>query len=209
MILVLAVVFGASIVVEDFEKQTGNLMFPNSTKFRLLVGRTVAALILGSICLTFFYLLVGLDTLRNYSTLPVEFYYSYFSAELYFIMLLSFTIFFSSFSRSTSLVIILVVLLVLIVFTILERIIPILGYEGEPLFILTYFASIITSILAYPSQRYRVGALDVRRAAGAGLGRQFTFWLTPDPLGALIFLVGYTILFLVLGYILFERRQVQ
>ena len=209
MILVLAVVFGASIIVEDFEKQTGNLMFPNSTKFRLLTGRTIAAFILGSICLIFYYLLIGLDTFRNYSTLPVEFYYSFFWAELYFLMLLSFTIFFSSFSRSSSLVIILVVLLILIVFTIIERLIPILGYEGEPLFILTYFSNIITSILAFPAQRSRIATLDVRRASGSGTGRTFTFWATPDPLGALIFMVGYSVIFLVLGYLLFERRQVQ
>lgn len=209
MILVLAVVFGASTIVEDFEKQTGNLMFPNSTKLRLLIGRTTAAFILGSVCLILFYTLIGLDTLRNYSTLPVEFFYSFFWAELYFLMLLAFTIFFSSFSRSTALVIILVVLLILIVFTILERLIPILGYEGEPLFIISYFSSIITSILAFPAQRYRIGALDVRRAAGSGSGRQFTFWLTPDPLGALIFMVGYTVVFLVLAYFLYEHRQVQ
>ena len=210
MILVLAVVFGASIIVEDFEKQTGNLMFPNSTKLRLLTGRTIAAFILGSICLTFYYLLIGLDTFffRNYS-LPVEFYYSFFWAELYFLMLLSFTIFFSSFSRSSSLVIILVVLLILIVFTIIERLIPILGYEGEPLFILTYFSNIVTSILAYPAQRSRLVTFEGRRSAGSGVGRQFTFWSTPDPLGALLFMVGYTVIFLVLGYFLFERRQVQ
>ena len=209
MILVLAVVFGASIIVEDFEKQTGNLMFPNSTKLRLLTGRTIAAFILGSMCIIFYYLLIGLDTFRSYSSLPVEFYYSFFWAELYFLMLLSFTIFFSSFSRSTSLVIILMVLLVLIVFTILERVISILGYQDEPFFILTYFSEIITYILQYSSQRSSVGGLDVRRASGSGAGRQFTFWNSPDPLGALIFMVGYSILFFVLAYILFERRQVQ
>ena len=208
MILVLAVVFGASTVVEDFEKQTGNLMFPNSTKIRLLAGRTIAAFILGSICIILYYLLIGLDTFRNYNTLPVEFYYSFFWAELYFLMLLSFTIFFSSFSRSSALVIILVVLLILIVFTIVMRLIAFAGYEGEPLFILPYFASIITEILTYPVSRKLTLRLDIRRSEGAA-GRTFTNWLTPDPTTALIFMLGYTIVFLGLSYFLFERRQVQ
>lgn len=210
MILILAVVFGSSLIVEDFEKQTGNLMFPNSTKLRLLVGRTIAAFILGSICIIFYYLLIALDTtlVRSYS-LPIEFFYSFFWAELYFLMMLSFTIFFSSFSRSTSLVIILVVLLALIVFTILERLIPFLGYNGEPLFILTYFSEIITYILEYSSTRSKVITFEGRRVAGSGAGRKFTLWSSPDPTGALLFMVVYTIIFLALAYYLFERRQVQ
>ena len=208
MILVLAVVFGSSIIVEDFEKQTGNIMFPNSTKFRLLTGRTIAAFILGSVCLILYYLLIGLDTFRNYNTLPVEFYYSFFWAELYFLMLLSFTIFFSSFSRSSALVIIIVVLLILIAFNIIGRLIEFAGYNGEPLFVLSYFASIITEILTYPATRSSILNLDIRRRSGAS-GIKFTHWLTPEPITALGFMVGYTVVFLVLSYFLFEGRQVQ
>ena len=208
MILILAVVFGASTVVEDFEKQTGNLVFPNSTKFRLLTGRTISAIILGSASIVLYYALVGLDTYWRYSSLPPEFVYSFFWAEIYFIMLLSFTIFVSSLSRSTSLTIILVILFLLILSNILIRLIAFAGYVDEPLFILTYFGNIVTEILTYPATRKVTRDLEIRTSNGGG-GRTFVSWLTPDPTGALLFMVGYSVVFLVLAYIFFERRQVE
>ena len=208
MILVLAVVFGASIIVEDFEKQTGNLVFPNSTKFRLLAGRTISAFILGSLSIILYYALIGLDTYWRYSALPIEYLYSFFWAELYFFMLLSFVILVSSLSRSSSLTIILVILLVLVFFTIIERLMSFAGYTDEPLFILSYFGNIITQILTYPASRKVTANLDFRGTTG-GVRRSFVSWLTPDPLGALLFMVGYSVVFLILGYLFFERRQVE
>ncbi len=211
--LLLAIVFGSSLLVEDFQNTTGNLLFPNTTKFRLLIGRTLSSFVLGSISLFLFYFLIAFDVMFEYSSLtivPMEFWYSLFWCLLYYFMLLSLTIFFSSFSRSTAIVIVLVVLLILVVSMIFRVFIVLTGYSQEPIFIITYFGDIINEILSYPQQRSRTSTLRfLDRFSKAGSSRTITTWYTPSPIEALIFMVGYSLVFLVLAYFIYERRQVQ
>ena len=211
MILALAILYGSSTLVEDFENQTGNLMFPNITKFRLLVARFTSGFVLVSISLIVYYFFIILDTMYEYglSRVPIELYYSLIWALLYYVTLLSLTVFFSSFSKSTSTVVILLVLFVLVVSNILSTVLAIAGYTGEPFFNITYFGNIITQILNFPASRSVTQPLNYIHIKVKGKELTFTQWLTPSPIEALIFMVGYSGIFLIVSYFLFERRDAQ
>lgn len=222
MILILAILYGSSILVEDFENQTGNLMFPNTTKFRLLVARFTTGFVLGGIGLILYYFLITLDTIFEYGFSQlynnnnlINLVYSLFWALLYYFMLLSLTMLFSSFSKSTSIAIVLIVIFVLILSNILRVFVAYAGYTGEPFFVLTYFGEIITQILAFPSIRYRDISLGFRSVVTGGSGKEhainrtFKSWITPTPIEAFLFMVGYSVIFLLASYIIYERRQVQ
>ena len=70
IILIIASTFGGSIIAEDFEKQTGNLLFPKITKDRLLFGRLVARYIYAALAVTFYYVLVAITTFIKYDGIP-------------------------------------------------------------------------------------------------------------------------------------------
>lgn len=211
MIFVLAILYGSSAIVEDFENQTGNLIFPNITKFRLLVARFTSGCVSGSISLILFYFLITLDAIYEYGLfhVPIELFYSLFWALLYYFTLLSLAILFSSFSKSTSIVIILLVLFVFVVSNILNIILALAGYNGEPFFVITYFGNIITEILNYPASRSVSQPLNYIHINLNGKELSFTQWLTPSPIEALIFMVGYSVIFLIVSYYFYERREVQ
>ena len=71
LILITAILFGGSIIVEDFEKQTGNLLFPKIERGRLLIGRYIARFAYGCISLAVYYAEIALLTYINYKTVPV------------------------------------------------------------------------------------------------------------------------------------------
>ena len=155
MVFVLAAAYGASIITEDYEKQTGNLVFPNTTKFRLLSGRFTAALVLGMLSLIVYYVLIAVDVFFRYNQVPIptELWVSLGWAILYLFLLLSFVTFVSSFMRSTALVIILAFVFVLVVSVVARRLIIFTGYTGEPYFIISYFGDIISNSLDMPATR--------------------------------------------------------
>ena len=62
MVILSAAGFAGSIIAEDFHKQTGNLIFPKISKTRLLIGRVISRYGLNAICVTFYYILIGLMT---------------------------------------------------------------------------------------------------------------------------------------------------
>lgn len=211
MILILAILFGSSIIVEDFEHQTGNLIFPNVTKFRLMTSRVIAGFALGSVSLVSYYFLIALDVMYEYglSHIPLELFYSLFWALMYYFTILSFTVLFSSFARSTSVVIILLLVFVLVVLNIVSVLVAFAGYTGEPIYNITYFGNIITQILTYPISRSVSQPLSYIHVKIDHKEVNFTQWLTPSPIEALIFMLGYSAIFLIISFYLYERRQIQ
>ena len=209
MILILAILYGSSIIVEDYEHQTGNLMFPNVTKFRLMIGRVTSGFVLGSVSLITFYFLITLDVIFEYglSHVPIELFYSLFWALLYYFTLLSFTVFFSSFAKSTSTVIVLLLVFVLVVLSIVTIVFVFAGYTGEPFYNITYFGNIIYQILTYPASRSVSQPLNFIHVKINQKEVTFTQWLTPSPIEALVFMLGYSFIFLFIGYYFFEKRQ--
>ena len=124
-------------------------------------------------------------------------------------MILSLTVFFSSFSKSSSIAIILMLLFILVVTNILNLVSAIARYSGEPFFILTYFSAIITEILTYPTSRSVIQPLSFVHVKINGQELSFTQWITPSPIEALVFMVAYSLIFLIISFFFYERRQVQ
>jgi len=204
LIIISASLFGGSIIVEDFKKQTGNLLFPKISKTRLLIGRLTSRYTLNAICVSIYYVLAGIVTFAKYSEIPINLWASLGWALLYTFTILTFVTFMSSIMRSTSATIIVSILFLLIVFNIITMILRFAGVTMEPLFILTYYQGIISGSLAMPNPRY---ADMFMPTPGGGDPVAFSVWLTPTEPAALIGMLIYASLFLVFAYLIYQRRQ--
>jgi len=204
LIIISASLFGGSIIVEDFKKQTGNLLFPKISKTRLLIGRLTSRYTLNAICVIFYYVLIGTVSFIKYTEIPINLWVSLGWALLYTFTILTFVTFMSSIMRSTSATIIVSILFLLIVFHIITMILRFAGLTMEPLFLLTYYEGIISGSLSMPNPRY---AEIMRPTPGGGEPVTFTQWLTPTEPAALIGMVIYATVFLILVYFIYQRRQ--
>ncbi len=204
LIIISASLFGGSIIVEDFKKQTGNLLFPKISKTRLLIGRLTSRYTLNAICVSFYYILISIVTYTKYSEIPITLWASLGWALLYTFTILTFVTFMSSIMRSTSATIIVSILFLLIVFNIVMMILRFAGLTMEPLFLLTYYEGIISGSLSMPNPRF---AEIMMPTPGGGDPVLFTQWLTPTEPAALIGMLIYASLFLVLAYLIYQRRQ--
>ncbi|MBY8999631.1 MAG: ABC transporter permease subunit [Candidatus Heimdallarchaeota archaeon] len=204
-ILIIATMFGGNIIALDYDKQTGNLLFPKITKGRLFVGRLIARYLLSVFAVIFYYILVVIVAAFKYTDLPVETWASLGWALLYTFLVLSLVIFFSSFMKKTSTVIVVSLVMVLLVFNLGSTILTITGVEIEPLFILTYYSNIITQSFAMPTDRFVEGFLG---GPHPGVDAPTIMqWITPSIGGAIIGMVIYSAILLVAAYFLFRRRQ--
>lgn len=200
---IIGAAFGGSLIATDFEKQTGNLLFPKISRDRLLLGRVVGNYALTAACVGAYYVLVAGFTMVTYEgTVPRELAWSFGWALLYTLAILSFVTFFSSFMRSTSFTLVVSLLLLLIVFDIVASLVSLL-VGWEPLFILTYYANILTSAMDMPEERLLEQVVPISE------GQTFSIrmWLTPSVTGALVGMLVYTSICLVGAYLLFKRRQ--
>ena len=207
LIIISAAMLGGSIIVEDFKKQTGNLLFPKISKTRLLIGRLTARYFLNAICVCFYYILIGSLTLIKYNELPIELWSSMGWALLYTFMLLTFVTFMSSIMRSTSATIIVSILFYLIVFNMITMILSFAGLTIEPLFMLTYYEGIITGSLSMPDPRYSEIRMPTPGQGGGGHFATFTQWITPTEPAAFIGMLIYASVFLAFAYFIYKRKQ--
>ncbi len=203
LIIISVSLFGGSIIVEDFKKQTGNLLFPKISKTRLLIGRLTSRYTLNAICIGFYYVLISILTFVKYNEIPINLLASLGWALLYTFTILTFVTFMSSIMRSTAATIIVSILFLLIVFNIVTMILSFAGLTMEPLFLLTYYEGIITGSLSMPNPRYT----EIRMQQHGGEFTTFTQWLTPTEPAALIGMLIYISIFLTLTYFLYKRRQ--
>ena len=205
LVLVIAVTLGSSIISEDYQKDTGNLIFPKTTKARLLIGRIIARFIYSIVAVTSYYILVGITTLIYYGTISSLFFASWGWALLYTFAVFSVVVFFSSFMKSNAGTIILSILLMLLVFNLSEQILRMTGVELEPLFILTYYSNIISQIFDMPTERY--AEINFGGAPGRGEGITVYQWVTPSITGAVLGMLIYSVILISISYIIFRYRQ--
>ncbi|MHA1719177.1 MAG: ABC transporter permease [Promethearchaeota archaeon] len=206
LILIIASTFGGSIIAEDFDKQTGNLLFPKITKDRLLVGRIIARYIYAIGAVFFYYILIAITTFIKYEAVPKIVWGSMGWAFLYTFALLSFVTLFSSFMKRTSSATITSILIILIVFQLLSMILMFTGVKVEPLFILTYYANIITSWFNMPADDKRFSEISFNRGPASD-GNTYRQWITPSATGAIIGMLVYSAICLIIAYLVFRRRQ--
>ena len=207
LILIITTTFGGSIIAEDFEKQTGNLLFPKITKDRLLVGRFIARYLYSAGAVIFYYVLVAITTFIKYNVIPKIIWGSLGWALLYTFALLSFTTFFSSIMKRSSTAMISTILIVLIVFQLLTMLIMYAGITVEPFFMLTYYESIITRWFNMPNADERFVELSFDRGPLSDSGASYMQWITPSATGAIIGMLVYSAICLIIAYVVFRRRQ--
>ncbi|MHA1776798.1 MAG: hypothetical protein DRO88_03270 [Promethearchaeia archaeon] len=198
-ILILAVSYGSNMLVVDFQERTGNLLFPKISKSRLFIGRYLSGLIQGGIILVFYYWLVVIPVFLEFDVIPLSFWKSLGFAVLYYIALLSFSIFFSSIVKRSSGAVITTLLLIIIAFPIINSIFS-LSTSVEPLFLLDYYGNIISNILNMPDQRFI--KLDIE-------GLTIYTWFTPSESAALIGLIIYIFIFTIIAYLIYRFRQIE
>lgn len=207
MAILSAAGFAGSIIVEDFHKQTGNLIFPKISKTRLLIGRVISRYGLNAICVTFYYILIGLMTFIKYGEIPIVLWGSLGWALIYTFMIFSFVTLLSSIMKSTAITIIVSILFLLIVFNMINMILRFAGVEGEPFYILTYYEGIIANSMAMPDPRYSEINMPTGPGGGGGEFATFINWVTPTEIAALIGMLIYISVFICLTYFLYKRRQ--
>ena len=206
LILITAILFGGSIIVEDFEKQTGNLLFPKIERSRLLIGRYIARFSLASLSLILYYIEIAFLTYINYEIVPAIMWESLGWTILYLHLVLSFVVLMSALLNRIATAQVASLLFLLMVFNIITQILMYSQSTIEPLFILTYYGNIITAWFNMPDPRYR----EIPRIPGPlGNGIKFYSWATPSALDAIIGMILYSTILLVLSYILYRRKQVK
>ena len=210
IILICAASYGGSIIVVDFEKQTGNLLFPKITRNKMFLGRFIANYLMNAIIVLFYYALVSFATLYQYQTVPTSLWASMGWALLYTLAVLSLVTFFSSIMKSTAAATVTSILLLLILFSIIESILSIFS-AVEPLFLLTYYARIITQCFNMPAvdERSTTIPLITGEEAGTDMDLNMTMWSTPSHMGALLGMFIYSAVLIFFSFVFFRRRELK
>ena len=203
LIIISTATFGGGIIAEDFQKQTGNLLFPKISKSRLLIGRIISRYALNSILIVFYYIIIGITTNYKYGEIPDTYINSMSWALLYTFMVFTFVIFMSSINKSKSAAIIISIILFLIAFNIIETVLMVTRTGIEPLFIPTYYENIIEASLDMPDPRFE----DISFGPPSEDNPEFKRWLTPSISAALIGMLLFSAVQLTAAYLFYKRRQ--
>ena len=202
LIYISASSYGGSAIAADFEKQTGNLLFPKISKDRLIIGRSIGLYLMNAFVVLYYYLLIAITTFIKYDALPKEIWQSLGWALLFTFTVLSFVIFLSSFMKSTAAAVVFAIMLFLIIFSIITQIMWITTTK-EPIWIITYYGSIILQSVDMPDPRYTDIPIPISETESLTM----RMWLTPAANYALGGMIIYGVISLVLAYFIFKRRQ--
>jgi ABC-type transport system involved in multi-copper enzyme maturation permease subunit len=192
--------FFSGIICTEYKKKTGLTLLPLIDKHNLIIGKYIANYILVIGIAVIQYFLMALLNFYFYAEpIPPSLFLSFGYLALYVLALASVITFLSSFMPSSSPVIIIIIALLLFGFSIIDVFVKPTGIE--PLYSLTYLYNIISNII-YPEfstmERYSEYTQD---------NITHRIWSFPSAEGALIVLTLYAIVFFLLGYLLFKRRQ--
>jgi len=103
--------------------------------------------------------------------------------------------------KSTAGAVVISLILNMIVFSIVQSVLSLFS-TIEPLFILPYYATIITACFNMPEgDRFQILTIT------EGIDLEMTLWITPDPPRALIGTAIFTFIFLLSAYLIFRNRQ--
>jgi len=192
--------FFSGIICAEYKKKTGLTLLPLIDKHNLIIGKYIANYILVIGIAAIQYFLMALLTFYFYAEpIPPALFLSFGYLALYILALASVTTFLSSFMPSAGSVLIIVIALILFGFSIIDVFVK--PTSIEPLYSLPYLYNIISNII-YPEfstmERYYEYTLDQI---------PHRVWSFPSAEGALIALTLYAIIFFLIGYLLFKRRQ--
>jgi ABC-type transport system involved in multi-copper enzyme maturation permease subunit len=207
LIYISASTFAGSLIVVDFEKQTGNMIFPIIARNRLLIGRVLSVVFMNGLCVLLFYITIGIITYVKYDEIPEILWTSMGWAELYTLTIIAFVTFFSSVMKTTAGAVVVSIILLIMVFNLVLEIGMLLTKE-EPIYLLTYYAYIITYILDMPEERFQEMNIPLGTEQEV-LPESITLyqWLTPDQVGAFWGMIIYMAILFFLSYVFFRKKN--
>ncbi|MEM0145678.1 MAG: ABC transporter permease [Conexivisphaerales archaeon] len=199
IVILSGIFFGGDAISGEFQNKTGYFIVGNPIRrSSIYAGKWLAAFVASFIVLIVF---LGITVLNNFYyfglNLPYQFLESFLFTLLYLISVLGLTFFFSSLFKSSSVAILTTVVLMLFAFSLIQELIDAFVHV-EPWFLITYGAGIIGNILTVPYPSHilttHFGHVVV------------TSYAVTVPEGIAI-LVAYFAVTVILGLVLFERKE--
>ncbi|MHA2298509.1 MAG: hypothetical protein ACXAEU_06780 [Candidatus Hodarchaeales archaeon] len=201
LVIISSIAYSSSIVVRDFERPTGNIIFPKIPRTRLLTGRLIATVVMVVIVFGSYYLTATVVIQAVNGQVPGELLHSFAYTLLYSVLLLSFVTCLSSYLKSTPTVIIAGLLSLLILCPILEALLMIFQSDIEPLLVLTYYSRPITAVFSGMTGESNFDIVQVEID-----GIAMKTWISPTPVGTLAGVIIFSVIFIIISYFRTERR---
>jgi ABC-type transport system involved in multi-copper enzyme maturation permease subunit len=196
MVILSIGIFFSSIICSEYQRKTGLTIFPLINKTQLIIGKYIANYILvigiGAIYFSF----MGIFNYYFYGG-PILYtiFISFSFLALYLLALASFTTFLSSFMPSNLPVFAIITGFLLLGSLVIDPVLRTLGANLEPFYSISYLYNIVSYTL-YPNFS------SIERYYERG-----NIWMFPSAEGAIIMLTIYAIVFFLLAYLIFRRRQ--
>ncbi len=210
VIILSAVFFGGDAISGEFQNKTGYFLIGNPIRrSAIYIGKWLAALMASLAILGVFALITIGNGLYYFglSGLPSQFLEALLFSIFYMVSALGLTFFFSSMFKSSTVAILTTVILLLFAFSLIQALVTNLAHV-EPWFIITYGAQIISNVLMNPYPPH-VSTTSVHSAAGSIASSKAISITTYNAsiFEGLMILAAYFLVTIIIGPILFERKE--
>lgn len=196
-VLLSGIFYGADAISAEFQNRTGYYLIPNPVnRSSVFLGKFLAAFVASAITVAVFAAITVADASIYFgANIPIELAESFLFTIIYILPMLGVAFFFSSVFKNNSYSILVSVIVLWIGFSyLLPLIVTLTG--SEPWYLLSYGGQIIGNVVrpsGYPAHVTLAGGIT-------------TSYATTVPEGLAIML-GYLVIFVVLGLVLFERKD--
>jgi len=196
-VLLSGIFYGADAISAEFQNRTGYYLIPNPVnRSSVFLGKFLAAFVASAITVAVFAAITVADASIYFgASIPIELAESFLFTIIYILPMLGVAFFFSSVFKNNSYSILVSVIVLWIGFSyLLPLIVTLTG--SEPWYLLSYGGQIIGNVVrpsGYPAHVTIAGGIT-------------TSYATTVPEGLAIML-GYLVIFVVLGLVLFERKD--
>lgn len=192
MVIIAGAMFAGDAISSEFEKKTGLMVFPTpQRRVSIFAGKYLAALAATLLIVSIYYLIVAIEVIAFFGAgeVPLGLLKSYFVAALYASSAVGIIYFFSSVFKKAAISTLVSVLFLLMILPIFAGI---LSIKGEPWFIVTYSAGLITSVLS---------------STGAGGFSMYNF--QPHLAVGIVMMFVYTAVFFLAGTWIANRKNME
>ena len=196
-VILSGIFYGADAISTEFQNRTGYYLLPNPvTRSSVYLGKFLAAFVASAITVAVFAAITVADASIYFgANIPTEFAEAFLFTIIYILPMLGVSFFFSSVFKNNSYSILVSVMVLWIGFSyLLPLIVTLTG--SEPWYLLSYGGQIIGNVVkpsGYPTHVTVAGGIT-------------TSYATTVPEGLAIML-GYLVVFVILGLVLFERKD--
>lgn len=201
--------FFGGIICSEFSNKTGHIVFPIINKYKIIIGKYLAAFTMVIGIVGTFYFTLGLLGIYYYGgPISIKYFYSFGIALLYALAVSSFVTLFSSFMKNVNMTIVSTIMILLIANMIIDALIVLVWYEFEPIYSLNHMSKLISYIMEvdFPEvieDRY----VDGDEARGPASDLILRNWLTPSIEGGIAIALSYVLICNIIAFIVFSRKQ--